>query len=82
MALDWPLPNGSCRKVAEVFIFAIKQEVLDEADKLIGGKVTTIQADAANRADLDRVADILRKVAGKVDIVVSNAGFTQQVMPL
>lgn len=64
---------------AEVFIFARRQEVLDEAVKQIGGKVTAIQADAANLQDLDRVAEVVRKARGKVDIVVSNAGFTEQV---
>jgi NAD(P)-dependent dehydrogenase (short-subunit alcohol dehydrogenase family) len=64
---------------ADVFIFARRQEALDNAVKLIGGNVTAIQADAANLADLDRVAEIVRKAKGKVDIVVSNAGFTEQV---
>lgn len=66
---------------AEVFIFARRKEALDEAVQLIGGKVTAIQADAAKLQDLDRVADVVRKARGRVDIVVANAGFTEQ-MPL
>jgi NAD(P)-dependent dehydrogenase (short-subunit alcohol dehydrogenase family) len=64
---------------AYVFIFGRRQEALDDAVKLIGGNVTAIQADAANLSDLDRVTDIVLKEKGKVDVVVSNAGFTEQV---
>jgi NAD(P)-dependent dehydrogenase (short-subunit alcohol dehydrogenase family) len=64
---------------AEVFIFARRKEALDEAVKIIGGNVTAIQADAAKLEDLDHVAEVVKKAKGKVDIVVSNAGFTEQV---
>lgn len=66
---------------AHVFIFGRRQEALDEAVQLIGSNVTAIQADASKLADLDRVADAVRSAQGKVDIVVSNAGFTEP-MPL
>ncbi|WP_222104041.1 SDR family NAD(P)-dependent oxidoreductase [Mucilaginibacter corticis] len=64
---------------AEIFIFGRRQDALDEAVKLIGSNVTAIQADASKLTDLDRVATIVREAKGKVDIVVSNAGFTEQV---
>ena len=64
---------------AHVFIFGRRREALDEAVEHIDGKVTAIQADASKLADLDRVADTVRKAKGKVDVVVSNAGFTEQV---
>jgi NAD(P)-dependent dehydrogenase (short-subunit alcohol dehydrogenase family) len=63
---------------AHAFIFGRRQAQLDEAVKLIGGNVTTIQADAANLDDLDRVAATVRDKKGVVDIIVSNAGFTEQ----
>ena len=63
---------------AHVFIFGRRQAQLDEAARLIGRNVTAIQADAANLDDLDRVAATVREVKGVVDIVVSNAGFTEQ----
>src|ERR1700739_2587820 len=63
---------------AHVFIFGRRQAQLDEAAKLIGRNVTAIQADAANLTDLDRVAAVVRDKTGSVDIVVSNAGFTEQ----
>ncbi|CAM2157228.1 Uncharacterized oxidoreductase YkvO [Pararobbsia alpina] len=63
---------------AHVFIFGRRQAQLDEAAKLIGRNVTPIQADAADLDDLDRVADVVRQEKGVVDIVVSNAGYTEQ----
>ncbi|KWV55541.1 oxidoreductase [Bradyrhizobium macuxiense] len=64
---------------AHVFIFGRRRKALDEAVQRIDGKVTAIQADASKLDDLDRVADTVRKAKGKVDVVVSNAGFTEQV---
>ncbi len=63
---------------AHVVIFGRRQAQLDEAVRAIGGNVTAIQADAANLDDLDRVAAAVREEKGVVDIVVSNAGFTEQ----
>lgn len=63
---------------AHVFIFARRQTQLDEAVKLIGHNVTAIQADAANLDDLDLVAAAVKADKGVVDIIVSNAGFTEQ----
>ncbi|MGV7242922.1 SDR family NAD(P)-dependent oxidoreductase [Caballeronia sp. M23-90] len=63
---------------AHVFIFGRRQAQLDEAAKLIGRNVTAIQADVTNVDDLDRVTALVRKEKGIVDIVVSNAGLTEQ----
>jgi NAD(P)-dependent dehydrogenase (short-subunit alcohol dehydrogenase family) len=63
---------------AHVFIFGRRQAQLDEAARRIGGKLTAIRADAANLDDLDRVAAAVRDEKGVVDIIVSNAGFTEQ----
>jgi len=63
---------------AHVFIFGRRKAQLDGAAKLIGHNVTAIQADAAKLDDLDRVAAAVRKEKGTVDIIVSNAGFTEQ----
>jgi NAD(P)-dependent dehydrogenase (short-subunit alcohol dehydrogenase family) len=64
---------------AHVFIFGRRQEALDKAMRHIGGDITAIRADASRLGDLDRVADSIRKAKGRVDVVVSNAGFTEQV---
>ena len=63
---------------AHVFIFGRRQRQLDEAVELIGHNVTAIQADAANLDDLDHVAAVVRDEKGVVDIIVSNAGYTEQ----
>ena len=63
---------------AHVFIFGRRKAQLDAAAKLVGHKVTTIQADAAQLDDLDYVTAAVRKEKGTVDIIVSNAGFTEQ----
>ncbi|MEO8779382.1 MAG: SDR family oxidoreductase [Rhodanobacter sp.] len=63
---------------AHVIIFGRRQAQLDEAARLIGKNVTAIQADAANLDDLDRVAAMAKEEKGVVDIIVSNAGFTEQ----
>jgi NAD(P)-dependent dehydrogenase (short-subunit alcohol dehydrogenase family) len=64
---------------AHVFIFGRRRDALDEAVRLIGANVTAIQADASRLEDLDRVADAVRSAEGKVDVVVSSAGRTEQV---
>lgn len=63
---------------AHVFIFGRRKAQLDAAAKLVGHTVTAIQADAAKLDDLDHVTAAVRKEKGTVDIIVSNAGFTEQ----
>lgn len=63
---------------AHVFIFARRKAQLDAAAGLIGPNVTAIQADAADLDDLDRVAATVKAQKGVVDIIVSNAGYTEQ----
>lgn len=63
---------------AHVFIFGRRQAQLDEAARMIGHSVTAIQADAANLDDLDRVAETVKAEKSVVDIIVSNAGYTEQ----
>ncbi len=64
---------------AHVFIFGRRREALDKAVKLIGANITSIQADASKLEDLHRVADAVRRAKGKLDVVVSSAGVTEQV---
>jgi NAD(P)-dependent dehydrogenase (short-subunit alcohol dehydrogenase family) len=64
---------------AHVFIFGRRRDALDLAVQRIGANVTAIQADASRLADLDRIADAVRREKGKVDVVVSNAALVEQV---
>ena len=41
----------------------------------IGGDIEAIQADAASLADIDRVYEIVKEKAGRIDVLFANAGF-------
>ena len=53
---------------------------MDKAASLIGENVTAVQGDVTNLGDLDRVAAAVRAEKGIVDIIVSNAGLTEQAL--
>ena len=59
---------------AHVFITGRRQPELDAAARLIERNVTTVQGDAGNADDLDRLYATVKKEKGKVDIVIANAG--------
>ena len=59
---------------ARVFITGRRQSQLDEAIAAIGGNAAAIQADTSNLADLDRVYAIVKAQAGRIDVLVVNAG--------
>ena len=50
---------------AYVFITGRRQNMLDDAVKLIGKNVTGVQGDAANLADLDRLYETVKREKGK-----------------
>jgi NAD(P)-dependent dehydrogenase (short-subunit alcohol dehydrogenase family) len=60
---------------AYVFITGRRQEVLDEAVKLIGRNVTGVRGDAANLDDLDRLFDTVKREKGKIDVLYASAGW-------
>jgi NAD(P)-dependent dehydrogenase (short-subunit alcohol dehydrogenase family) len=63
---------------AYVFITGRRQAELDKAVSLIGKNVTAVQGDVTKLEDLDRVAAAAKSEKGIVDIIVSNAGLTEQ----
>ena len=63
---------------AYVFITARRQAELDKAVKLIGKNVTAIAGDLSKLEDIDQIAATVKARKGVVDIVVSNAGLTEQ----
>jgi NAD(P)-dependent dehydrogenase (short-subunit alcohol dehydrogenase family) len=60
---------------ATVFITGRRQAALDAAVKAIGRQATGVCGDSTRLADLDRLYDVVRNKAGRLDIVVANAGF-------
>jgi len=59
---------------AKVFITGRRQAELDAAVKAIGDNAVGVQADSTKLADLDRVFDIIRTKAGRLDVLFANAG--------
>jgi NAD(P)-dependent dehydrogenase (short-subunit alcohol dehydrogenase family) len=59
---------------AYVFITGRRQAELDAAVKLIGNKVTGVQGDVSNLADLDKLYAAVKQQKGRLDIVFANAG--------
>lgn len=63
---------------AYVFITARRQDELDKAVALIGENVSALAADVTSLEDLDRIALAVKTEKGRVDIIVSSAGITEQ----
>jgi NAD(P)-dependent dehydrogenase (short-subunit alcohol dehydrogenase family) len=63
---------------AYVFITARRQAELDKAVSVVGRNVTAIAGDLAMVEDIERIVSAVKAGKGVVDIVVSNAGFTEQ----
>jgi NAD(P)-dependent dehydrogenase (short-subunit alcohol dehydrogenase family) len=63
---------------AHVFIFGRRREALDKAVKAHRRQRHRHPGGRIKLAELDRVADAVRNAKGKVDVVVSNAGITEQ----
>src|SRR5215813_10428267 len=62
---------------AYVFITARRQAELDKAVSVIGKNVTAIAGDLSKLEDIERVVVAVKASKGVVDIIVSNAGFTE-----
>jgi len=62
---------------ARVVIFGRNQQTLDSAASKLGSQAIAIRGDVRHLADLDRLFDDVRKKAGRVDILVANAGIAK-----
>src|SRR6266404_5827587 len=60
---------------ARVFITGRRQSELDKAVTTIEGSVTAIQGDTSNLADIDRIYQTVKTLAGRIDVLFVNAGF-------
>ena len=64
---------------AAVFVTGRRQDALDAAVNQIGGRVTGIQGDMANLADIDRLYDAVQQQHAQIDVVFANAGGGEMV---
>ena len=62
------------REGARVFMTGRRQAELDKAVAEVGGAARGVQGDIASLADLDRLYDVVRKEAGRIDVLLANAG--------
>ena len=66
---------------ARVFMTGRRQAELDAAVAEVGHGARGIQGDVANLGDLDRLYEVVRNEAGRIDILFANAG-GGELMPL
>lgn len=66
---------------AHVYITGRREQELDAAASSIGGNVTAVVSDASSLEDLDALFETIRKKAGRLDVLVANAGI-YEIMPL
>ena len=66
---------------ARVFMTGRRQPELDAAVQEVGHGARGVQGDVSNLRDLDRLFEIVGREAGKIDILVANAG-GGELMPL
>ena len=59
---------------AQVFITGRRQSELDAAVPQIGDGATAVQGDISQPADLDRLYDVIKQKAGRLDVLFANAG--------
>lgn len=70
---------GTAKRMAEegatVYISGRRLDVLENAAKEIGENVIPIQADISIKADMERVASVIKDQHSALDIVFANAGY-------
>ncbi|MFC8566096.1 SDR family NAD(P)-dependent oxidoreductase [Streptomyces sp. NPDC057245] len=59
---------------ARVFLAGRRQEPLDAAVADIGPAATGVRTDVSVQADLDHLYSVVREEAGRIDVLVANAG--------
>lgn len=59
---------------AHVFITGRRPDELDAAREQLGGKATAVRGDISNLDDLDRLFEVVRERAGRLDVLFANAG--------
>src|SRR3954447_21233653 len=59
---------------AKVFLTGRRKEELDAAVKEIGHGAVGVQGDVSKLADLDKLYDVIKQQAGRLDVLFANAG--------
>ena len=59
---------------ARVFVTGRRKEEVDNAARRIGHGAVGVQGDISKLADLDRLYDVIRQQAGRLDVLFANAG--------
>jgi NAD(P)-dependent dehydrogenase (short-subunit alcohol dehydrogenase family) len=59
---------------ASVFITGRRQDALDAAVKVIGGRVTGVRGDMSKLSDIDRLYDAVQQRHAQIDVIFANAG--------
>ena len=59
----------------QVFISGRRQSELDKAVAAIGGNVSAVRGDTSNLNDIDGIYQTVKNKAGRIDVLVVNAGF-------
>lgn len=62
---------------AKVIITGRRQTALDAAVADLGPDVTAVQGDVTSAADLDRLAETIRDLYGRLDVLVVNSGVAE-----
>jgi NAD(P)-dependent dehydrogenase (short-subunit alcohol dehydrogenase family) len=62
------------REGAKVFMTGRRQEQFDAAVKEVGHDAAGVTGDVSKMSDLDRLFDIVRREAGRIDVLFANAG--------
>lgn len=69
---------GTAKRLAEegafVYITGRRKDVLENAVAKLGPFVKGVQADISNKADMERLAQIIKDEKGTLDIIFANAG--------
>lgn len=59
---------------ARVFMTGRRQDALDRAVSEVGGNARGVRGDVSKLSDLDRLYEIVRAEAGRIDVLFANAG--------
>jgi len=72
--LGFATAHQFAREGAKVFITGRRKDELDKAVEQIGHGTVGVQGDISNMSDLDRLYEVIKEQAGRLDVLFANAG--------